>query len=75
MLVHATELPPLGKNKQYRTPDHPFSMFEGLAGAVCAWSEAVVVVQGRLAKRDEFESRDLLLGLPCLGGVGARAVI
>jgi len=37
MPVRARSLPPLVMNApEYRTVDHPYSLFEGLAGAVCA---------------------------------------
>lgn len=32
----------------YRRPDRPYSLFEGLAGAVCAWADACVVIKERL---------------------------
>lgn len=35
---------------QYRMPDAPYSLFEGLAGTVCAWMEACVVISARLRK-------------------------
>lgn len=72
-LLHATRLPPLCDEEElpYRTPDHPWSLFEGLAGAVCAWSEACVVVEERL----ERSTKAKVLGMPGLGGVGARGVL
>ncbi len=37
MPLRARSLPPLVMNApEYRTIDHPYSLFEGLAGAVCA---------------------------------------
>ncbi|KAF2397163.1 hypothetical protein EJ06DRAFT_524162 [Trichodelitschia bisporula] len=52
MLLHARACPPfaeameadevtaLARGKTYRAPDRPFSLWEGLAGAVAAWAEA-----------------------------------
>lgn len=34
--------------RQYRLPDNPFSLFEGLAGNVCAWAESFIVIQARV---------------------------
>lgn len=31
-------------------PDMPYSLFEGLAGTVCAWAEACTVVEARMRK-------------------------
>lgn len=63
----------------YRMPDHPYSLFEGLAGTVCAWSEACVVIAARLkvlANESAGIDDDYLrysthrLGFPCIGGGG-----
>lgn len=69
-LVHAMELPPMVHSPimPYDTPDHPYSLFEGLAGAVCGWAEACVVVKA-LLDQDDFASTPVL-GLPGLGGLG-----
>lgn len=37
---------------QFRLPDSPFSLFEGLAGTDCAWSEACVAIKTRLRKEE-----------------------
>lgn len=37
-----------GTEEKYRTPDHPYSLFEGLAGTVLVWSEAVRLIEKRL---------------------------
>lgn len=36
------------EESRYRRPDHPYSLFEGLAGTICAWAEACVVIEARL---------------------------
>lgn len=38
-------------------PDSPYSLFEGLAGTVCAWTEACAVIQTRLRKMELEEER------------------
>ena len=52
MLALAQEAPPIGQeigeSRTYRTPDNPFSLFEGLAGTMCAWADACVVIQSRI---------------------------
>ncbi|KAK2872079.1 hypothetical protein FQN49_002581 [Arthroderma sp. PD_2] len=40
---------------QYRMPDHPYSLFEGLSGTMVAWSEACVVISARLRKMEVDE--------------------
>ncbi|KAI9831598.1 MAG: hypothetical protein M1838_005717 [Thelocarpon superellum] len=91
-LLHARDTPPfaawssdnrskLDGENQYRTPDHPYSLFEGLAGTTCAWAEACVTIEARLckmrgegsAKEDEILRRRL--GMPGLGGHGARGML
>lgn len=57
-LLHARETRPYNSapatsDRDYRLPDDPYSMFEGLAGNVCAWSDTCAVLQARLRK-DEF---------------------
>lgn len=57
-LLHARETRPYNSapatsDRDYRLPDDPYSMFEGLAGNVCAWADACAVLQARLRK-DEF---------------------
>lgn len=54
-LLHVREAPPYcnspkpGSN-DYRMPDMPYVLGEGVPGTVCAWSESCVVVEGRLRK-------------------------
>jgi hypothetical protein len=60
-LLHARETCPYSRasgtsSYDYRMPDSPFSLFEGLAGTVCAWAEACVAIQARLRKM-ELEDR------------------
>lgn len=72
-LLHATQLPPLSSssNYPYRTPDHPWSLFEGLAGAVCAWADACVILEEKLQKPTKAK----VLGMPGLGGLGAIGIL
>jgi len=71
-LLHATELPPLSQDPTpYRTPDHPYSLFEGLAGAVCAWADACAVIESRLHSK----WNPLVLGMPGLGGIGSVPIM
>ena len=63
----------------FRTPDHPFSLFEGLAGTICAWADACAVIRNRLRK-DILEASGVdsdttaqphsrrVLGIPGMGG-------
>ncbi|KAK2760701.1 hypothetical protein FQN54_001936 [Arachnomyces sp. PD_36] len=86
-LLHARETPPFksdsGPSQQpYRMPDSPYSLFEGLAGTICAWAEACVVIttrfrklekleRGELPRRGDIEKQDEdELGIPGLGGLG-----
>lgn len=73
-LLHATELPPLSTSSRlgYRTPDRPFSLFEGFAGAVCAWADACAVIQNR---RLSGSRTSPVLGFPGMGGVGPVPVL
>lgn len=90
MLLHATSLPPLADvhaacHSPYHIPDHPQSLFEGLAGAVCAWSEAATYLQYRL--NTSCADTTLLppcikplntltmLGIPGLGGCGSVGIL
>ena len=70
-LLRATDLPPRtsGGSTPFRTPDHPLSLFEGLAGAVCAWLDACVVIRECLG--EEYLTK-FVLGPPGLGGRGAH---
>ncbi|KAF3480129.1 uncharacterized protein GIQ15_05476 [Arthroderma uncinatum] len=89
-LLHARKTQPFNTHTyeesiQYRMPDHPYSLYEGLSGTLVAWSEACVVISARLRKMavDEdighgaFDSdgefrRDLrhVLGMPGLSVQG-----
>lgn len=40
--------------QHYRMPDNPYSLFEGLAGTVCAWAEACVVITAKLQKMENY---------------------
>jgi hypothetical protein len=57
-LLLARESPPyntalgIGSRYDFRMPDRPYSLFEGLAGIICAWAEACAVIQARLRKMD-----------------------
>ncbi|KAL4796337.1 hypothetical protein BDV19DRAFT_388473 [Aspergillus venezuelensis] len=89
MLLHARETKPYNTSGSgpyyYRLPDHPFSLFEGLAGTVCAWAEAYVIILAKLRKMDVGDGFDddeafqnysgQVLGFPCLGGNGALGVL
>lgn len=48
---------PVTSDKDYRIPDDPYSMFEGLAGNVCAWAETCAVLQARLRKIEFCEEK------------------
>lgn len=53
MLLHARQTEPfnqhgVGHGLHYRTPDAPYSLFEGLAGTISAWAEACVIISARL---------------------------
>lgn len=69
-LPHARETRPYNSapatsDRDFRLPDDPYSLFEGLAGNVCAWADTCAVLKARLRK-DEFraeKSCDSSLGL------------
>lgn len=69
-LLQSTTLPPLTSHASspFGLPDHPYSLFEGLAGAVCTWSDACVVIQNRIKELTGSESNvkleEVVLGLP-----------
>lgn len=91
MILHARETQPYNHAKSsrtasndYRLPDHPYSLFEGLAGMLCAWGETVAVLRARLRKMELGEAGEdeafkkciqQQLGFPCLGGNGAVGVL
>jgi hypothetical protein len=43
----------------FRMPDRPYSLYEGLAGELCAWAEACVVIQARLRKMELEDEKGL----------------
>lgn len=56
-MLHARETPPYNTSPKpgsydYRMPDKPYCLSEGLPGTVCAWSESCVVIQSRLRKME-----------------------
>ncbi|KAI5122000.1 hypothetical protein M0805_001832 [Coniferiporia weirii] len=80
-LLTARGVPPLlptESSSTFRTPDHPYSLLEGLAGTVCAWMDACVIIRERLAAlaavngdksggSADNKARGVL-GIPGLGG-------
>lgn len=74
-LLAAKDTPPFAKKSRFRMPDRPFSLFEGLAGTICAWSEACAIIKTRLQQM-EGDSTDVkgkfdicrTFGFPGLGG-------
>lgn len=73
-MIHSTELPPIVQEPllPYRTPDNPYSLFEGLAGAICAWADACIVIKTWLSGREDAGP---VLGVPGLGGMGPAGVM
>lgn len=67
MLMEGEKMAPLGEEAGYRTPDHPWSLYEGAAGFIAACAEAVAVLDGG--------ENTTVLGLPGLGGVGPMGVL
>lgn len=62
-LLHARETRPYNcapatSERDYRLPDDPWSMFEGLAGNVCAWADTCAVLQARLRKEEFCAEKD-----------------
>lgn len=92
-MLHSFETRPYNtapgtSDREYRTPDDPYSLFEGLAGNVCAWAETCAVIQARLRKvmlseeganveEDSMfqEAMRCVLGFPLIGGNGVRGVL
>jgi hypothetical protein len=89
MLMEARETLPFSRanlgseatknEREYRMPDHPYSLFEGLAGTVCAWLEACIVIEAKLKimarggvdDNEEYSRyQHHRLGFPCIGGGG-----
>ncbi|OJJ47509.1 hypothetical protein ASPZODRAFT_63312 [Penicilliopsis zonata CBS 506.65] len=55
MLLHSRETQPFKQSPEtalndYRMPDSPYSLFEGLSGIICAWADACAVIRARLRK-------------------------
>lgn len=78
MLLQATRLPPLDDSQdalQYRTPDHPASLFEGLAGAITAWLDACVAIRALLQEDKTPHPVLKVLGIPGLGGIVAHGLL
>jgi len=89
-LLAARETQPSSTDSPYRMPDNPFSLFEGLAGTICAWAEACAVVTARLKLLEEEKgltpkksheegnsarNRGDILGFPGLGGMGPHSLL
>lgn len=96
LLLLARESPPystalnIPSSYNFRTPDRPYSLYEGLAGELCAWAETCVVIKTRLCKLGLDEEGKVLtppgkkalqqykvreLGFPCLGGNGPKGIL
>lgn len=89
-LLAASDTQPFSTDSPYRMPDNPFSLFEGLAGTICAWAEACAVITARLKLMEahliEFPpqsyeagknkmDRGNILGFPGLGGTGPHGLL
>jgi hypothetical protein len=92
-MLHAFETRPYNtapgtSDRDYRTPDDPYSLFEGLAGNICAWAESCAVIQARLRKtmlseegvsvEDDSMFQQAMrcrLGFPLIGGNGVCGVL
>lgn len=62
--------------RHYRTPDRPFSLFEGFAGTICAWADACTVILGVLDRRaGKTKSRGVIGGIPGVGGFGVGGLL
>lgn len=67
-------MPPLdGHASPYRTPDHPYSLFEGLSGTICAWLDACVLIRQRLSAPNEKVGQ--MLGIPGIGGARVHGLL
>lgn len=59
-LLHARETRPYNNSaasaNYYRMPDSPYCLFEGLAGTVCAWTDACAAIEARLRKMELHET-------------------
>ncbi|MCJ1264682.1 LanC-like protein 2 [Lobaria immixta] len=90
-LQQATQTQPFNmQSDEYRMPDKPYGLYEGLSGTICAWAEACVVLVARLRKmdldeqsgerswkEDESFKRHLSheLGFPTLGGTSVTGLL
>ena len=92
-LLHARETRPYNTapaktDKDYRMPDDPYSLFEGLSGNVCAWAETCAALQAKIRKmelsgqgvpyetdRAFKEAMQSRLGFPLIGGYGAVGLL
>ena len=59
-MLHTRETKPYNTSsassiKDYRMPDEPYGLFEGLAGNLCAWADTCAVLQARLRKMEMVE--------------------
>jgi len=52
MLLECRNTRPFADSDKYRLPDNPYSLFEGLAGTVCAWMEAALTVRAKMRKME-----------------------
>ncbi|PGH00150.1 hypothetical protein GX51_05963 [Blastomyces parvus] len=57
LLLYARKTPPFHRResrdeREFRLPDTPYSLFEGLAGTCAAWADACVVIKARLRKKE-----------------------
>lgn len=52
MLLECRNTRPFADSDKYRWPDNPYSLFEGLAGTVCAWMEAALTVRTKMRKME-----------------------
>jgi len=52
MLLECRNTKPFADSDKYRLPDNPYSLFEGLAGTVCAWMEAALTVRAKMRKME-----------------------
>ncbi|OJD28056.1 hypothetical protein ACJ73_00539 [Blastomyces percursus] len=64
LLLYARKTPPFHHDGsrdelEFRLPDTPYSLFEGLAGTCAAWGEACVAIKARLRKNELDGSSDL----------------
>lgn len=92
-MLHARETRPYNTSsastdKEYRMPDDPYSLYEGLAGNVCAWAETCALLQAKLRKMELSEqgvpyecdgvyqkAMQSELGFPLIGGNGAAGLL